>query len=90
MCLSLLQMKEKVASQLPGLAVVRTRRELAWVGLAGVVIAFGVGFFAMYGIKCPRCRGNLGTVIGAAGGFFAVPKKLRYCPYCSVDFDVPV
>jgi len=32
MCLSLLQMKEKVASQVPGLAVVRTRRELAWVG----------------------------------------------------------
>jgi hypothetical protein len=32
MCLSLLQMKEKVASQVLGLAVVRTRRELAWVG----------------------------------------------------------
>jgi len=25
-------MKEEVASQVPGLAVVRTRRELAWVG----------------------------------------------------------
>jgi hypothetical protein len=32
MCLSLLQMKEKVASQVPGLAVVRTQRELVWVG----------------------------------------------------------
>ena len=31
MCLSLLQMKEKVASQVPGLAVVRTRKELAWI-----------------------------------------------------------
>jgi len=26
-------MKEKVASQAPGLAVVRTRRELAWISL---------------------------------------------------------
>ena len=33
MCLSLLQMKEKVASQVPGLAVVRTQRELAWISL---------------------------------------------------------
>jgi hypothetical protein len=32
MRLELLQMKEKVASQLSGLAVVRTRWELAWVG----------------------------------------------------------
>lgn len=32
MFLSLLQMKEKVASQVSRLAVVRTRGELAWVG----------------------------------------------------------
>jgi hypothetical protein len=32
MGLSLLQMDEKVASQVPGLAVVRTRGKLAWVG----------------------------------------------------------
>jgi hypothetical protein len=33
MCLSLLQIKEKVASQVLGLALVRTQRELAWVSL---------------------------------------------------------
>lgn len=32
MYLSLLQMNEKVASQIPGFAVVRTRRKLVWVG----------------------------------------------------------
>jgi hypothetical protein len=32
MYLSLLQMNEKVALQVPGFAVVRTRRKLAWVG----------------------------------------------------------
>ena len=32
MFLSLLQVKEKVASQDPRLAVVRTQRELAWIG----------------------------------------------------------
>ena len=32
MCLSLLQMNEEVASQVPGFAVVRTGRKLAWVG----------------------------------------------------------
>jgi hypothetical protein len=43
-------MKEKVASQVPGLAVVRTQRELAWispcvsgreVGLVNLVIELG-------------------------------------------------
>jgi len=33
MCLLLLQMKEKVASQQPGLAIVRTQMELAWISL---------------------------------------------------------
>jgi hypothetical protein len=32
MCLSLLQMNEKVASQVPGFAIVRTRRKLAGLG----------------------------------------------------------
>lgn len=67
---------------------INVAKELAWVGLAGVLIAFIVSAFAYYSIKCPRCRGNLGTVVGA--GLFAVPKKLRYCPYCSADFDDPV
>jgi hypothetical protein len=33
MCLSLLQIKEKVASQVPGLTIVRTWVELAWISL---------------------------------------------------------
>jgi len=50
MCLLLLQMKEKVASQQPGLAIVRTQMELAWispyvsgreVGIVNLVIELG-------------------------------------------------
>ena len=63
-------------------------KELAWVGVAGVVIAFVASAFAYHGLKCPRCAGNLGPVVGS--GFFAVPKRLRYCPYCSTDLDDPV
>lgn len=50
MCLQLLQMNEKVASQFLGFAVVRTRRKLAWVapyvsgrevGIVSLVIELG-------------------------------------------------
>lgn len=63
-------------------------KELFWVGLAGVGVAFVASAFSFYGLKCPRCRGNLGPTVGV--GFFAIPKRLRYCPYCSVDLDAPV
>jgi hypothetical protein len=33
MCLSLLQMKKKVASQVPRLTIVGTQKELAWISL---------------------------------------------------------
>jgi len=44
---ALLQMNEKVASQLPGLAVVRTRKKLAWVGPYVSRREFGIIDFAI-------------------------------------------
>lgn len=53
----------------------------------------GMGFFilAVVGvnllIRCPKCRGNLGPLAAASGNPLAMSPKIRYCPYCAVEFD---
>ena len=48
---------------------------------------FGSFIFLAFFIRCPRCRGNLGTL--NAGFSKAIPfyTVINYCPYCSVSLD---
>ena len=65
MCLSPLQMNEKVSSQVPEFAVIRTRKKLAWVGpyvserevgIISLVVEFGrTGGLDIKASMCLRC-----------------------------------
>jgi hypothetical protein len=57
-----------------------------------LVIPTFMGFMAaviyqFYGFRCPLCGGNLGVALGHPGNVFTFGKKVRFCPFCSVDLD---
>ena len=55
--------------------------------MLGFVAAVGVMVHAYFwGVLCPRCRGNLFMVTGQGGGW-SVDRRVRFCPYCGVEFD---
>ena len=54
------------------------------------LIAF-IPFFAAivyihFGLRCPRCRGNL-AMTPAAYPTFSKKYRFNYCPYCGVSVD---
>lgn len=55
-----------------------------WVGIPVVVVLI---LYLNFGIRCPRCRGNLGITLGPAlmSGFSRHP--VHYCPFCGVSID---
>ena len=57
------------------------------VSLPGFAVAF-VTMFVAYsgGLRCPRCRGNLGALVLQRGGF-RVDNQVRLCPYCGYALD---
>ncbi|MFH1458993.1 MAG: hypothetical protein ABIG64_01285 [Candidatus Omnitrophota bacterium] len=57
-----------------------------------ILIPFCIfGFCCMaliFGIRCPKCRGVLGYVIcWPPGKWFKISEKIKYCPFCGLDFD---
>ena len=58
------------------------------------LVAFGVAFvtilLALFGIRCSRCRGNLGYLVAYSGGPMSVGRAVKYCPYCGVQIDESV
>ena len=45
-------------------------------------------FFLLFGIRCPRCKGNIGyAIIWPPGGLFTISKKIKFCPLCGVEID---
>jgi hypothetical protein len=57
------------------------------IGLMGFFIGGAGVLLGLYGIKCPNCKGTLGYILSNSGSFLTKSKKIRFCPYCSVDFD---
>ncbi len=53
----------------------------------GFAVFFVSMFYALWGICCPRCRGNFGYLAMYHGSPFAISKKIKYCPFCGVDVD---
>ena len=58
-------------------------------GVLGVFLFVGVitlGFF----IRCPRCRGNIGTLNAGLSKAIPLYTVMNFCPYCGVSLDTKV
>ena len=57
--------------------------QMPFFALAGIAVLFhGFAF------RCPRCHGNLGFTFQRGGNWFAVGRKVQYCPFCGLNFDL--
>ena len=54
--------------------------------LTAFLVFAACSLFLIYGIRCPRCRKAIGYTFMASGVPFSA-SKIRYCPYCALDFD---
>ena len=44
--------------------------------------------YALFMIRCAKCKGNLGYAIAwPPGKLFSISDKIKYCPFCGVNFD---
>jgi|SRR5882724_2861971 len=50
----------------------------------------GAGMVYLARVRCPQCRERIGPILGALGGPFSIPSKLRFCPFCGVELDNPM
>lgn len=73
------------------IAVVMTvaRSQLLLVPLlVGFVVCI---LFLQYGIRCQRCHNPVAQLIHLrGGGYFRLSKKIRFCPFCGLDFDMDI
>ena len=46
-------------------------------------------FFINFGVRCPRCEGNL-AMTPAAYPTFSRKHRFNFCPYCGVSVDEQV
>lgn len=55
-----------------------------------ILIPFGlfmfICFYSIFGIRCPKCKGMLGYTICWPPGL-NISKKIKFCPFCRVEFD---
>lgn len=69
------------------------RDALLWFLLGGVFAVFVVLWLLFLRkiascLACPNCHEDLIALIGYANSFlFVLPKKIRFCPFCGLDFD---
>ncbi len=56
-----------------------------------VVIASIIWFLSLlylfFGIRCPKCSNNWGSMTAYFSSPFSIPKKINYCPYCGIKMD---
>ena len=72
-----------------GLSLTEFGGRITIVALAGFVMAFGALVYLLMGLSCPKCKGRLGQLIMSCGWSFRISSKLKFCPYCGVQFDEP-
>jgi hypothetical protein len=53
---------------------------VAFVPLVAAVV------YVNFGLRCPRCKGNL-AMTPAAYPSFSTKHRFNYCPYCGVSVD---
>ncbi len=59
---------------------------LGLIGLVGLAMGIFGAIYPAYGIKCPKCRQGWGYM-ALYGGFFSIPKRVKFCPFCGYDID---
>jgi hypothetical protein len=72
------------------IGLVRFTRPYGEVGfILGAVAWIGAIFYSLFfGVRCPRCKGNLRFALQwPPVGFFRVSPKIRFCQYCGVPLD---
>ena len=62
--------------------------------IAPGVVGFGVAWLStmyahLWGLRCPKCRARLATLLLQRPGLRADPR-IRSCPYCGIAFDAEV
>ena len=76
-----------------GSGIMGSQKEPPDVPNVGMGVGAGVLLLGLlahhFWVQCPRCRGALGRV-AAQFSPFQFPKRLRFCPYCSLDLDSPL
>lgn len=60
---------------------------MLWVGMVGFAAALVGLALAMFLIRCPACGGRLAQLILNQGVCASVPRRIRFCPYCGLEFD---
>ncbi len=65
----------------------------AWQGIHWLPFLPFLGVIACilylsYGVRCPNCGGSIGHLpFLPGGGYVRFSRKLKYCPFCGVEFD---
>jgi len=58
--------------------------------LLGMATFIAGGSYAMLGLRCPQCRGTLGTAFAYSFNPFRISGRFHFCPYCSLVLDTPL
>jgi|SRR5437016_1552392 len=69
-----------------GILSMRNEKLATLIPLA-MVPFMGALLYILYGMRCPRCRGWIASIIAYGGSPFSVSRKLRFCPFCGVSLD---
>ena len=64
-----------------------THRVFIPFGVLGFAGFIGGIFYLYWGIRCPNCRGSLGSVTVHHGGPFSISDEIRFCPFCGIALD---
>src|SRR5262245_43504282 len=62
----------------------------AFLAIPGIVAFIAGTLYQLFFVRCPRCRGRLGQIIGPSAGLFSISSKVRFCPLCGVALDMEV
>lgn len=69
------------------IGVVFGRDPVLVISLPGFAVAFVASMSAHFGgLRCPRCRGNLGPLVMQFPGL-SVDRRVCFCPYCGGGLD---
>jgi hypothetical protein len=60
------------------------------VAIPGVLAFVAGALYLLFRVRCPRCRGPIGQVIGSSGGPFSISPRVRFCPLCGVALDMEI
>ena len=61
-----------------------------YIILIGFPVFMFTIFYAHYGIKCSKCKGNIGILVMHLGSPFTSSKNIKYCPFCGVNIDTGI